>query len=84
GYAAGKIAKALNLDVEKATTLGLIHDIGKSTDDFCKHVTDGYNLLKDEGYDIEYCNICLTHSYLNNDYMCTAGGVPEEDEFLDG
>ncbi|MBQ7141078.1 MAG: hypothetical protein IJO32_06215 [Bacilli bacterium] len=28
------------------------------------------------GYDDEYCNICLTHSYLNNDVVCTAGGIP--------
>ena len=28
------------------------------------------------GYDDEYCNVCLTHSYLNNDIVCTAGGVP--------
>ncbi len=36
----------------------------------------GYNYLKDKGYDEEYCDICLTHSYLNNDIICTAGGVP--------
>ena len=25
----------------------------------------------------DYCNICLTHSYLNNDIICTAGGIPD-------
>ena len=35
----------------------------------------GY-VLKELGYDEEYYNICLTHSYLNNDIVCTAGGVP--------
>lgn len=28
------------------------------------------------GYYGEYANICLTRSYLNNDVICTAGGVP--------
>lgn len=32
--------------------------------------------LNEKGYDEEYCNICITHSYLNNDIVCTTGGVP--------
>lgn len=72
GYAAGVIAKTLNLDEEKAKTLGYIHDIGKLID-FKNHVMKGYNYLKELGYDDEYCNICLTHSYLNNDINCTQG-----------
>lgn len=81
GYAAGKIAKALNLDEEKAKTLGYIHDIGKSVGEFKNHVMNGYNHLKNLGYDEEYCNVCLTHSYLNNDVMCTAGGIPSDIPF---
>lgn len=81
GETAGIIAKKLNLDVDKATTLGYIHDIGKRTGDFKNHVINGYNYLKELGYDDEYCNICLTHSYLNNDYMCTAGGIPADIPF---
>ena len=38
GNAAGKIACALNLDEEKAKTLGYIHDIGKSVGEFKLHV----------------------------------------------
>lgn len=72
GYAAGVIAKALNLDGEKAKTLGYIHDIGKSIR-FKGHVMEGYNYLKKLSYDEEYCNVCLTHSYLNNDINCTQG-----------
>ena len=79
GYAAGKIAKALNLDEEKAKTLGYIHDIGKSIK-FKGHVMEGYNYLKKLGYDDEYCNVCLTHSYLNNDITCTAGGIPNPND----
>lgn len=39
-----------------------------------------YNYLKDKGYDEDYCNICLTHSYLNNDIICIAGGIPDINE----
>lgn len=82
GYAASKIAKQLGLDEEKALILGLIHDIGKSVGDFDDHIINGYKYLKDCGYDEEYCNICLIHSFLNNDYICTAAGIPIENEFL--
>ncbi len=81
GKTAGVIAEKLGLDVNKAITLGYIHDIGKRTGEFKNHVMNGYNFLKEQGYDDEYCNICLTHSYLNNDYMCTAGGIPTDIPF---
>ena len=67
--------------MDKAIALGYIHDIGKRTGDFKNHVMNGYNYLKELGYDDEYCHICLTHSYLNNDYMCTAGGIPDDIPF---
>lgn len=89
GDSAGKIAKALdengyNVDIDKTITLGYLHDIGKYNGESHGHVMRGYNYLKDKGYDEEYCNICLTHSYLNNDVVCTAGGVPnpEDNPFL--
>lgn len=81
GNCASTIAKALNLDSELAKTLGYIHDIGKSVGKYSSHVMNGYNYLKNLGYDEEYCNICLTHSYLNNDINCTAGGVPDDIPF---
>ncbi len=80
GNSAGKIAKALKLDVDYAKTLGYIHDIGKIID-YKSHVISGYNYIKELGYDDEYANICLTHSYLNNDVNCTAGGIPSENTF---
>ena len=80
GDTAGIIAKALNLDSDKARAMGYIHDIGKGLDDFNSHIINGYYYLKDKGYDEEYCNICITHSYLNNDIVCTAGGVPNPDD----
>ena len=81
GDSAGKIAEKLNLDVDYAKTLGYIHDIGKSRGEFKDHVMQGYNYLKELGYDDEYANICLTHSYLNNDVYCTAGGIPRDIPF---
>ena len=85
GDTAGKIAQALTkksyiVDVDKAITLGYVHDIGKYTGKSHGHVMNGYNYMKEQGYDDEYCNICLTHSYLNNDIICTAGGVPDPNE----
>ena len=86
GDAAAIIANALNkkgfdLDTDKARTLGYIHDIGKGVGPFNKHVMNGYEYLKKLGYDEEYYNICLTHSYLNNDVNCTAGGIPMDIPF---
>lgn len=86
GEAAGKIAKALNekgydLEIDKVIALGYIHDIGKMVGPFRGHVMNGYQYMKEQGYDEEYCNICLTHSYLNNDINCTAGGIPDDIPF---
>lgn len=86
GDSAGIIAKALQekgieVDVDKAITLGYIHDIGKYNGESAGHVMRGYEYLKEKGYDDEYCNICLTHSYLNNDTLCTAGGIPGDIPF---
>lgn len=85
GNTAGIIAKALkekgqNIDIDKTITLGYLHDIDKYNGESHGHVMRGYEYLKDKGYDEEYCNICLTHSYLNNDVICTAGGVPNPND----
>lgn len=82
GNSAERIAKALldkgiDVDIAKTITLGYIHDIGKYNGESHGHVMRGYEFLKEKGYADEYCNICLTHSYLNNDIICTAGGVPD-------
>ena len=81
GNSAGKIAKAMGLDENKAKTLGFLHDIGKGVGPFKDHIMNGYNYLKSLGVDDEICNVCLTHSYLNNDVLCTAGGVPDDIPF---
>lgn len=71
GNTAGKIAKALNekgynVDVDKAISLGYVHDIGKYSNKPQSHEMKGYEFLKEKGFDEDYCNICLTHSFLNN------------------
>ena len=81
GNSAGKIAEKLNLDIDYAKTLGYIHDIGRAIGDGKDNVINGYNYIKELGYDDEYANICLTHSYLNNDVYCTAGGFPKDIPF---
>ena len=86
GETAGKIAKALNekgntLDIDKAIVLGMIHDIGKVVELSSGHDIKGYYYMKEHGYDEDYCNICLTHSYLNNDVNCVAGGFPKDVPF---
>ncbi len=73
GKCAEKIAKALGINSDKAKTLGLLHDIGKVIDATKSHTVFGYEYLKSLGLSEEYCSVCLTHSYLNNDYKCTAG-----------
>ena len=81
GETAKKIALALNLDGDYAKTLGLIHDIGKMYGTIMTHDLDGYELLTSRGYDKNMAYICLTHSFLNNDVSCTAGRIPENNEF---
>ena len=68
GNSAGIIARALkekgyDVDIDKTITLGYLHDIGKYSGESHGHVMRGYEYLKSKGYDDEYCNICLTHSY---------------------
>ncbi len=80
--------KGFDVDIELAKTLGYIHDIGRYNGESQGHIMRGYNYLKEKGFDEKYCNICLTHSYLNNDIRCTAGKCPNPkdnpilDEFI--
>lgn len=78
GNTAGILAERLGLNIEKAKASGYIHDIGKGTAKFENHPFQGYKYLNDLGYD-EYANICLTHSYLNNDINCVATKTNSKD-----
>ena len=84
GNTAGVIAKALNLDEDKAKTLGYIHDIGKRNDvekQYKSHEIAGYEYISNLGFDEEYAGICIIHSFLNNDINCVAGGIPSKERY---
>lgn len=82
GATAAVIAEALGLDPEYAEILGLIHDIGKrNTKEVVFHDILGYEYLRSMGVDDKYAAVCLTHSYLNNDDTCVAGGYLPENRF---
>lgn len=84
GNSAGKIAKSLELDEDFAKTLGYIHDIGRRNGfgpSVIPHGIAGYEYIIELGYDTEYASICLTHSYLNNDINCVAGGILNKDKY---
>ncbi len=65
---AEKIAKACELNSDKAYILGLLHDIGRrfGTSHF-GHIVDGYRYMSSLNYD-EVARICLTHSF-NTHYI---------------
>jgi len=51
------------IESEPAYVLGLLHDIGRRAGIHgMRHVIDGYNFLRHEGYP-DAARICLTHSY---------------------
>ena len=76
GNMAAILARKLKLDVDYAKTLGYIHDIGKRFDWNKSHTLSGYEYILKLGYGEEFASVCLTHSYLNNDINCVAGGIP--------
>ena len=88
GNTAGRIAKALsengiNIDIDKTIALGYIHDIGKKYNKHggvFPHAINGYNYIKELGYDEEYAGICIKHSFLNNDIDCISNDRDETDK----
>ena len=82
GKTAAAIANAIGEDGELAETLGMVHDIGKKdTKEVVFHDLLGYEYLTKLGYDEASSAVCLTHSYLNNDDTCVAGGYLPENKF---
>ena len=88
GDSAGRIAKALsengiNVDIDKVIAFGYIHDIGKKFNEHggvFPHAINGYNYIKNLGYDEEYAGICIKHSFLNNDIDCISNDRDETDK----
>ena len=61
---AERLADQLNLDGKKAYVLGLVHDIGRRAREHVglRHIIEGYNYLKDLGYE-EEARAGLTHTF---------------------
>ena len=81
GDTAAVIAKAVGLeDPDYARALGYVHDIGKHLDEKNVEWHDvlGFQYLRGQGIDEQDAWICMTHSYINGDYTCQAGGIPKE------
>lgn len=62
-----RLAKALNLDVDKAYVCGLLHDIGRINKGIgVKHIIDGYHYMLGLG-EKEIARYCLTHTFFIKD-----------------
>ncbi len=82
GQAGGIIAAAVGADPDLTEALGMIHDIGKiNTTEVVFHDLLGWEYMMKLGYDEVSSAVCLTHSYLNNDDTCVAGGYLPENKF---
>lgn len=83
--ASEKVAKAINaaggkMDVDKAYTNGLLHDIGRQEGfTYMAHVWDGYEYLMSLGFE-SAARVCITHSFnlqIVDDYIGKRD-LPEE------
>ncbi len=82
GKTGGIIAAAVGADPDLTEALGMIHDIGKiNTTEVVFHDLLGWEYMTKLGYDEVSSAVCLTHSYLNNDDTCVAGGYLPENKF---
>lgn len=81
GQAAGKIAKKLGLNVDYATAIGYMHDIGRLIS-HSNHAIEGYKYLDNLGYP-DIARYSLTHSFIDNVMPNTAGGGPKDRENYD-
>lgn len=89
GNYAGILSKYLtkagvDVNIEKSIILGYLHDIGKYNGESEGHPLRGYLYLKEKNISDDIAAVCLTHSYLNNDILCTAGAYrdPKKNEFI--
>jgi len=63
------LATELNLDIEFAKVLGMLHDYGRKFDHTFNHTIKGFEALSDLGWDNEAIG-CLTHSFVNGGRCC--------------
>lgn len=77
----GQFAEKLNLDVNKAKKLGLLHDIGRKKTHSFEHTIKGFELLIDENFQDEAIG-CLTHSFLGGG-RCASNEQAEPGFYVD-
>jgi len=78
---AKRIAGQIGLDEDKAYTLGLLYDIGRVYGNTgVRHTIDGYNFLKEQGYEEEIARICITHAFITKDVKNTIGEADYTDD----
>lgn len=76
------IAEKTGMDSEKAFTLGLMHDIGRSlTDGQFRHIYEGYRFMLDCKLP-ECAWICLTHSFPIQSVYSYVGKLDVEQEII--
>ncbi len=49
------------VNVERATLMGLIHDLGREQSNNERHGIEGYKLAREAGVPVEIARICITH-----------------------
>lgn len=84
GIAMSRLAKKLNLDVEKAYVIGILHDIGRIKKGIgLRHIIDGYNYMLELGYP-EIARRCLTHTFFLKDVhsSCCLWDISAEEEYI--
>lgn len=77
GQLCGCLASALNLDVDKAVTYGLLHDFGRKYVHSFDHATIGFEKLCDLNWTDEAIG-CLTHSFVDG------GRCSNNEQAIDG
>lgn len=78
---AGKLAKMLGLNKEKAMTLAILHDFGRKSTHTFEHVTQGFDDLIKLGWEDEAVST-LTHSFINGG-RCANCDPAEEGFYID-
>jgi len=85
GKASQRIAHAINenqkmnIDEDKALTVGYMHDIGRKIN-HPNHTIEGYNYLTKLGHP-DIARYCLTHSFVDNHIPNTIGGVHGKERY---
>lgn len=81
GELAAELAFYMGLDPHRAMKMGILHDYGRKKSHDSSHITYGYELLCDKGWENEAI-ACLTHSFLKGG-RCSWNDQPEDGFYVD-